>query len=109
MKKLIASIKNYFLQIILSIIALLSWLKASEIGNISDVGTYFKEINPNLESLRTGTNISSGYDGGALAMGIICSVCIIMIVWIEINKNQNMESIKSPKPDKLISAKKINA
>ena len=33
-------------------------------------------------------DISTGFDGGALSMGLICSVCIIMIVWIEISKAQ---------------------
>tara|TARA_B110000858_G_C17675479_1_gene413993 strand:+ start:159 stop:485 length:327 start_codon:yes stop_codon:yes gene_type:complete len=108
MKKLIASIKNNFLQIILSIIACLSWLESSEMGRNGRDGSFQPDWQDGNSPL-IGTDISTGFDGGALAMGIICSVCIIMIVWIEINKNQNMESTKSPKPDKLISAKKINA
>jgi len=81
-------LKSYLLQLILSIIACLSWLESSEIGNRSNDGTYLKGT-PNLDfdqKILTGTDVTSGYDGGALAMGIICSVCIIMIVWIEINK-----------------------
>ena len=38
------------------------------------------------ELIYTATDITSGYNGGALAMGFICCVCIVMIVWIEINK-----------------------
>ena len=56
----------------------------------SNVGTYEKKIIGNYEETAetVGTSIAmdSGYNGGALAMGIICSVCIIMIVWLEINK-----------------------
>jgi len=30
-----------------------------------------------------GTDVASDLEGGALAMGLICCVCIVMVVWIE--------------------------
>ena len=54
------------------------------IGNHSDVGIYLKRTDGNNEIV--GTNIDAGFNGGAIAMGLICSVSIIMIVWLEINK-----------------------
>ena len=41
-------LKSYLLQLILSIIACLSWLESSEIGNRSNDGTYLKGT-PNLD------------------------------------------------------------
>ncbi len=49
------------------------------------VGTYEKIDLPN-ENFGTDVATSSGFIGGSIAMGFICSVCIVMIVWIEINK-----------------------
>ena len=52
-------IKSYLLQLILSIIACLSWLEASKIGNRSGDGTYLKGT-PNLDfdqKIITGTDI----------------------------------------------------
>ena len=78
-------LKSYLLQLILSIIACLSWLETSEIGRKGRDGTFQGDWQDS-DSPLIGTDISTGFDGGALAMGIICSVCIVMIVWIEINK-----------------------
>ncbi len=89
MKSLYLFFKAIFLQLILSIGAIISWITCYELGNemYSDVGTYTKELADGSEEF-VGTNIalSTGYAGGAIAMGTICSVCIIMIVWIEVNK-----------------------
>jgi len=78
-------LKSYLLQLILSIIACLSWLESEEIGRMGRAGTFQGDWQ-DIDSPLIGTDISTGFDGGALAMGIICSVCIVMIVWIEINK-----------------------
>ena len=91
MKKFLSSvlcfIKSYFLQALLSVVAFLSFENAYNLGEriYSQAGTYAKYSN---DRSRTGTDIavSTGFDGGSLAMGMICCVCIIMIVWIEINK-----------------------
>ncbi len=79
--------KSIFLQLLLGIVALASWINCHLIGNNSEGGTYLKSTDDDYETV--GTSIDAGYNGGALAMGIICSVCIIMIVWLEINKKAN--------------------
>lgn len=76
--------KSIFLQLLLGIVAVASWINCHLIGNNSEGGTYLKRTEDGYESV--GTSIDAGFNGGALAMGIICSVCIIMIVWLEINK-----------------------
>ncbi|WP_396141680.1 hypothetical protein [Flavobacterium sp.] len=79
--------KSIFLQLLLSLVAVASWINCHFIGNNSEGGTYLKPTNDDYETV--GTSIDAGYNGGALGMGIICSVCIIMIVWLEINKKAN--------------------
>ncbi len=77
------------MQSLLATVAFYSWYEAQEIGNkeLTDNGTYLKELpNGDYESVGTSVAVSTGYIGGSLAMGLICSVCIIMIVWIEVNK-----------------------
>ena len=93
MKKFLSSvlsfIKSYFLQALLSVVAFFSFENANYLGErtYNQVGTYLKSPR-NYDSVRTGTDVavSTGFDGGSLAMGMICCVCITMIVWIEINK-----------------------
>jgi hypothetical protein len=92
MKSLYLIFKSIFLQLILSIVSIISWMTCYDLGNemYSEAGTYTKELADGSEVF-VGTNIalSAGYTGGAIAMGIICSVCIIMIVWIEVNKSNS--------------------
>lgn len=80
--------KSIFLQLLLSIVAVASWINCQMIGNNADVGTYIKRNDYDREEV--GTSIDAGFNGGALGMGIICSVCIIMIVWLEINKKSKL-------------------
>lgn len=61
MKTFFKFLNSIFLQFLLSFVALISWV----------------------------SSFDSEYIGGSISMGIICSVCIIMIVWIEINKKNN--------------------
>jgi uncharacterized membrane protein (DUF485 family) len=61
MKTFLKFLNSIFLQFLLSFVALISWV----------------------------SSFDSEYIGGSISMGIICSVCIIMIVWIEINKKNN--------------------
>jgi hypothetical protein len=78
-------IQSIFLQVLLGIVAIASFVECRELGYDYQVGTYDKELN--YDKIETvGTTITAGFNGGAFAMGIICSVCIIMIVWLEINK-----------------------
>lgn len=78
--KLWTSIKPVTLEIILGFIALLSWYEAYTIGNTSNGYEYYGE------RASVSTPITSGYDGGALAMGLITCACIIGIVWLEVNR-----------------------
>ena len=86
-------LKSYFLQFILSVVAVISWIEASEIGNrvYSEVedATALKNIDSD-EFIVGGAavDISSGFNGGAIAMGLISCVCIVMIVLIEIKKTK---------------------
>ena len=86
-------LKSYLLQIILAIVATLSWLESSSIGNrsasLEEDGVAIKQIDE-LQQISGGAavDISTGFNGGTLSMGLICSVCIVMIVWIEISKAQ---------------------
>ena len=91
MKKIIRFIGSYFLQSLLAIVAFSSWEKALYLGGrtLQKSGFFDKNAlndygNPNF--IPTDVDVTAGFDGGALAMGLICCVCIIMIVWIEINK-----------------------
>ena len=91
MKKIIRFIGSYFLQSLLAIVAFSSWEQALYLGGrtleksgLLDKNALNNYGNPNL--IATDVDVTAGFDGGALAMGLICCVCIIMIVWIEINK-----------------------
>ncbi len=90
-------LKSIFLQFILLIAAFNCWEEALRLGNeeTSRFGTYTKEVKMDSfpyrsheEDFGTDVALSTGYDGGSIAMGMICSVCIIMIVWLEINKKR---------------------
>lgn len=84
-------IKSYLLQTLLALVATLSWLESSSIGNkrasVVEDGVAIRQIDE-LQQITGGAavDISTGFNGGALSMGLICSVCIVMIVWIEISK-----------------------
>ena len=78
-------LQSIFLQVILGIVGFNAFEQCRIIGHSFEVGTY--EKGADYDTTETvGTSIDAGFNGGALAMGIICSVCIIMIVWLEINK-----------------------
>ena len=63
-------ITSNYLQSILGFIAFLSWYEAYDLGHNSK------------------SYITSGYDGGALAMGLITCACLMSIVWLEVNKSK---------------------
>lgn len=78
-------LQSIFLQVILGFVAFASFEECRMSGDRFEVGTYEKGADYNTTET-VGTTITSGFNGGTVAMGIICSVCIIMIVWLEINK-----------------------
>ena len=91
MRGLITYIKSYFLQFLLSIVAFFSWIESKDLGHEyhSDNGTFEKIVDGEYVNFGTSVAITSGFGPGALAMGSTCCVCIVMIVWIEINKRRN--------------------
>ena len=86
-------ITSNYLQSILGFIAFLSWYEAYDLGNTTK---RFSEVGRSLSSFGGGGEPSqevavagtSGYDGGALAMGLITCACLISIVWLEVNKSK---------------------
>jgi len=83
-------IQSIFLQVLLGIVAIASFDECQQLGHRFEAGTYDKDIN--YDKIETvGTTITAGFNGGTVAMGIICSVCIIMIVWLEINKQSKVK------------------
>ena len=78
-------LQSIFLQVVLGIVAFASFEECRMSGDRFEVGTYEKGADYNTTET-VGTTITSGFNGGTVAMGIICSVCIIMIVWLEVNK-----------------------
>ena len=89
-KKFFCFIKSYFLQAVLAFLAYLSFETATELGfkSASADGMFKKYGNNSREAVYDATDvaISTGFEGGAMAMGLICCTCIIMIVWLEISK-----------------------
>lgn len=80
-------LQSIFLQVILGFAALITFNECKQLGDRFEAGTYMKRGEGSYEDV--GTSIEAGFNGGAFAMGIVCSVCIIMIVWLEINKKSN--------------------
>ena len=80
-----AFLKSIFLQIILGLFAYESWEKAEKI--CTDV----KHTDAGRHSRVGLTFVTSGFDGGAIAMGLIACACIIGIVWLEVNKSKKSE------------------
>ena len=96
MKKILgtswSSFRYHILQLILLVIAFFSWLETKDIGrrvseSIEDGITY----NPSTDRFTNGdvaVAITSGFNGGALAMGLITCACLMSIVWLEVNKSK---------------------
>lgn len=88
MKKLLSKFWEFctsrFLQILLLIIAFISWIAAERIGTESSRASgkgYGGKPGYDVA-------ITSGHDGGAIAMGLITCVCILGVVWLEINRSK---------------------
>jgi|GEM_PF-2903807 len=97
-----AFLNSIYLQSILGFIAFISWDEANHLGNMtrtfSQVGKRLStstrgfsrggspDVTPASENVAVA--ITSGYDGGALAMGLITCACLISIVWLEVNKSK---------------------
>jgi hypothetical protein len=88
MNKIISFISSHILQSLLAIVAFYSWTHVIELGSktYGQAGKIITDLD-NLVFTPTDVDVAAGFEGGALAMGLVCCVCIIMIVWLEINKN----------------------
>ena len=89
MKKLLTS-KN-ILQLILAVLAYITFGACYEIGNKYeyDMGRDYpvrKSRHQRVFTEPTDIASQSGFNGGALGMGIICASCIMGIVFIETSK-----------------------
>tara|TARA_B100002019_G_C20810321_1_gene375595 strand:- start:203 stop:520 length:318 start_codon:yes stop_codon:yes gene_type:complete len=95
--KFLSFLNKRFLQLILFVFACLSWAECSEIGRksygIRESGITKNDYKAGLgdsysETISGGAavDVSTGFDGGALAMGLITCMCIFGIVWIEISR-----------------------
>jgi hypothetical protein len=93
MKKLLLKfwgfLNSIFLQTLLSYFAYISWETAERLGYKTqhNLGAFLK----NLESedyMATDIDLEVGFDGGAIAMGLITAACILGVVWIQINKTK---------------------
>ena len=86
MKSILNYIKSYTLQVLLAITAFFSWGETQSIGTLfnGQIGQFYRDG----VGIGTSVAVTSGYTGGALAMGFICCMCIVMIVWLEIAKKK---------------------
>lgn len=82
----------FFLQILLSVVGYNSWEMAIELGSETLVSEgVFDENWDNSRVSRyipIDVDVTAGFDGGALAMGLITCMCIFGIVWLQLNKSK---------------------
>lgn len=100
MKKLLLNfwrfINSIFLQLILSYVAFITWEEAIRIGEMEDYiveqGKEYIKSGRFEKIVRSTSDVSvaitSGYNGGAIAMGLVSCVCILGVVWLQINKTK---------------------
>lgn len=95
MESKLPKIKNIFIdnrltwfQIVLSGVGAFTLNQSIEFGEetFSANGTFTKLINNEYVEVGTDIAVSSGYNGGALSMGLITCVCIFAVIWLEIHK-----------------------
>ena len=79
-------VQSYFLQALLSVSAFGAYDQACRFGfqTYSRVGTYQQ----GFSEVATDIAVSTGFNGGAISMGLIASMCIFGIVQLQINKNK---------------------
>lgn len=98
MKKILLGLRNlfksYLLQFILAVVGFESYSRIIFLADEYKVAKGDADWLMDLDTYtRYGTGvpidvaITSGFNGAALAAGLVCSTCIVMIVWIEIKKN----------------------
>lgn len=97
MKKILFGLRNllkpYLLQFLLAVVGYDSFQRIISLSHKTTVAKGEAGRVMDLDSgnlIGTGVPldvaITSGYNGAALAAGLVCSTCIVMIVWIEVKK-----------------------
>ena len=94
MKKLLLNFRKFlnsiFLQLLLSVVGYISWDMAIKLGSetFHADGSFNKNFADfdNHNMMATDVDVTAGFDGGAIAMGLITCMCIFGIVWLQINK-----------------------
>ena len=77
MKKNVKSL--FILQVVLGVLALGSLIGSIAFGSIQDQSFPFVGAGGTVP-----TTIDSGYEGGAIGLGIICAACLVCITWLQI-------------------------
>lgn len=87
-------LRKKILQMILSLVAIATGVGAYEIAD----NVHYREASNRVSSgvlskadiiQNAHPVLADGYDGGALGMAIICSVCIICVIWLENMQQKN--------------------
>ena len=96
MKKLLLNfwrfINSIFFQLLLSVVAYNSWKMAIRLGSKTKTAEGVFDVNwdngLNSDYISTNVDVTAGFDGGALAMGLITCMCVFGVVWLQINKTK---------------------
>ena len=96
MKKLLLNfwrfINSIFFQLLLSVVAYNSWKMAIRLGSKTKTADGVFDVNwdngLNSDYISTDVDVTAGFDGGAIAMGLVSCVCILGVVWIQVNKTK---------------------
>jgi hypothetical protein len=85
-------------QIILLFFAYDSFEKSDELGHsVREFDSYVPALNENDVLMNINSNsvaISSGFNGGAVAMSLITCTCLFLVVWIELSMYQRRNENK---------------
>ena len=81
-----------WLQFVLAGVAAFAFQQSIEFGEeaYSKEGTYTKLIDGEYTEVGTDVAVTAGYNGGAISMGLVCCVCIFLVIWIEVHKSKRV-------------------
>lgn len=102
MKYLFHPLKAFVFQVVLSLFAYETFCLAFELGEKhitkegSIIAASFDDIENRglgyFERTPTSVDIANGFNGGSIAMGLICATCVFLVIWIEINNSSRYSS-----------------
>ena len=81
--------KIVIIQLAMSVIAVASGLGSIGFGQNQAYGNmtqYFIREGGRTQAIGIPVNVDTGFDGGAIGLGIISAICFFCVVWIEITK-----------------------